>query len=82
MPTLGAFVYQGFVGGDGQGQPDEGHDAVTLKAASEKHQWVACNASNFGKEFRGIISERMETLPALNELKLGSVFFLYSEIRL
>ncbi|KAF9301034.1 hypothetical protein BGZ74_007225 [Mortierella antarctica] len=73
---------KGLWGAMAKDSPDEGHDAVTLKAASEKHQWVACNASNFGKEFRGIVSESMETLSALNELKLGSVFFLYSEIRL
>ncbi|KAF9332045.1 hypothetical protein BG006_005082 [Podila minutissima] len=73
---------KGLWGSMAKDRPDEGHDAVTLRAASEKHQWVACDAFNSGKEFRDIISERMETLSALSELKLGSVFFLYSEIRL
>lgn len=60
-------------------RPDVG-DAVTLKAASEKHHWVACDPTNYGKRFRGIISERMQMLPALNELKLNNVYFEYSEI--
>ncbi|KAG0032170.1 hypothetical protein BGZ81_011509 [Podila clonocystis] len=60
----------------------KGYDAVTLKAASDKHQWVACDATNFGNKFRGIISERIQTLPALNELKLSSVYFEYTEIPL
>lgn len=66
--------------------PDKGQTTVTLKAASENYRWEACGLTEFGAEFRESISDRMQTLPALRDLTLGTVHyttrFVYSEIRL
>lgn len=59
--------------------PDVGHCSVTLKAFSEKHQWIAWGETRFGRQLRTTISDRMKTLPSLYELRLESVYFEYSE---
>lgn len=60
--------------------PEKGQDVITLQAASKNRQWVANGATRLGKHFRAVILQRLQTLPALNELTLGGVFFYYSEI--
>ncbi|KAF9306230.1 hypothetical protein BGZ74_006996 [Mortierella antarctica] len=62
-------------------RPEKGHDAVTLQAASEMHQWVVYGSSGFGKRFKKVISDRIQTLPALRALTLNDAVFEYSKAR-
>lgn len=59
----------------------EKDDAVTLQAASEMHQWVVYGSSGVDKRFRKVVSDRVQTLPALRTLILNSAAFEYAELR-
>lgn len=57
-----------------------GQDTWTFESGSERHRWVARGATRFGKQFRGIIAQRIQALQNLRKLTLAGVTFDYCEM--
>lgn len=64
-----------------QDHPDKKNVDIVLRAASDKHQWVARGVVEFGNKLKEAISGRLRTLPALTELTLGTMMSPYRESR-